>query len=129
MASQSSTERELLLGIIDQLLFSCRLIIAWNKNIQTSNEFLYSDDNLQILAADCMMLETIGELVKRICKINNKIIFEFEPNIPWKQIMKLRDRIAHGYFELDTEIIFNIIQKDILPLQEALQRLKAKIEN
>ncbi len=44
------------------------------------------------------------------------------PNVPWRQIAGLRNRIVHNYFDLDLEIIWQVIYHD-LPL------LKTQLEN
>lgn len=37
---------------------------------------------------------------------------EYE-GIPWKAVKGIRDRIAHGYFEIDAEIIYEAVVKDV----------------
>ena len=39
----------------------------------------------------------------------------------------MRNRIAHGYFEIDADIIFDAIQEDIPKLQKALKDFQNKI--
>jgi uncharacterized protein with HEPN domain len=43
------------------------------------------------------------------------------PNVPWRQIAGLRNRIVHDYVGLDLEIIWQVIQHDLLPLRAHLQ--------
>ena len=113
--------------MISQIIRGCNLIISWNKNITSPKEYLYSDDNIEKMAASCMMLEAIGETVKKIHRINPEFLNSQDPSIPWKNIMGLRDKIAHGYFNLDEEIIFETSKKEIPVWLESLQKIKKNI--
>jgi uncharacterized protein with HEPN domain len=55
-------------------------------------------------------LEIIGEAAKNI----PEEIRKNHPEIEWPKIAGLRDKLAHNYFEVDMEILWNII-KDELP--------------
>lgn len=124
---ESESSNDLLIGIIDQILKADYLIKKWNQYITNANQYLYSDESLEKLAASCMMLETIGELVKKIDKIHPQFLETKDPSIPWTKIMRLRDRIAHGYFDLDTEIIFEVIIKDLPLWDDSLTNIKDKL--
>jgi len=59
----------------------------------------------------------IGEAVKSIDP-------EFKaahPDIPWRAIAGLRDRIVHEYFRTNTRRIWDVIQDDLDPLERALR--------
>jgi uncharacterized protein with HEPN domain len=66
----------------------------------------------------------IGEEVKRIDKYSEKHFLLSYPSIPWKSVMGLRDKIAHGYFEIDIDIIFDVLKNDIPPLLEVIKQMK-----
>jgi uncharacterized protein with HEPN domain len=36
----------------------------------------------------------------------------------------MRDRIAHGYFEIDTDVVFDTLKNDIPPLLETIKQMK-----
>ena len=61
-------------------------------------------------------------------KITNKELLPHYPSIRWKDVMGVRDIIAHHYFEIDAEEIYYIIKNDIDPLKSAIQFLKAYIK-
>ncbi len=46
------------------------------------------------------------------------------PDIPWKKIIGLRHRIVHDYFDIDVEIIWQILKKDIPALKQNLQLIQ-----
>ena len=31
--------------------------------------------------------------------------------MPWKQVMGIRDHIAHGYFDINADLIFDVVKK------------------
>ncbi|WP_081608861.1 HepT-like ribonuclease domain-containing protein [Paramagnetospirillum caucaseum] len=43
------------------------------------------------------------------------------PDIPWRAIAGLRDRIVHEYFRTNTRRIWDVIQDDFDPLESALK--------
>jgi len=61
----------------------------------------------------CMPLIVIGEMVKKIDKITDNSLLAQYPDIPWKEIKGMRDIVAHDYFNLNAEEIFNTCQDDI----------------
>lgn len=39
--------------------------------------------------------------------------------IPWHQVFGLRNRIAYGYFDIDVDVISEVINEDLQPLMDA----------
>ena len=83
-----------------------------------------SADGMLRLNGICMCLIVIGEEVKRIDKYTQKQFLSNYPSISWKSIMGMRDRISHGYFEIDIDVIFETLRNDILPLLETIKQMK-----
>jgi uncharacterized protein with HEPN domain len=54
-----------------------------------------------------MSVMVIGELASRIAE-NHPDIVAALPQVPWARIRGLRNRIAHGYFELDLDIVWDV---------------------
>lgn len=54
-------------------------------------------------------IEVIGEAAK---KIPHSLRKEF-PDIPWKKMTGMRDKLIHEYFGVDLEIIWEVIRKDL----------------
>jgi uncharacterized protein with HEPN domain len=68
-------------------------------------------------------LEIIGEAVKNISsETKNKY-----PHIAWKQIAGTGDRIIHAYFNVDLDIVWQIITKDIIVLKKELVIINKKL--
>ncbi len=50
------------------------------------------------------------------------------PEIPWLQIRNMRNRIIHGYWQIDFVVIVNTVANDLDPLKAATRRLIALVE-
>ena len=46
------------------------------------------------------------------------------PDIPWKNIMGMRDHIAHGYFDIDADFVHDVTVNDLVPLRDAINTVK-----
>lgn len=68
-----------------------------------------------------MLIEAIGEGFKQIDKRTQQQLLKFRPEIPWYQVMGMRNHIAHGYFDINTDFVWDVIQNDLQPLQEAVE--------
>lgn len=75
-----------------------------------------------------MLLEAVGEGVKKIDKLTNSLIFESHPEIPWHAVMGMRNHIAHGYFDIDEDEIFDVVKNDVGPLKDAIRKIIAELE-
>ena len=45
------------------------------------------------------------------------------PQIPWDQIIGMRHVLVHGYFEIDLDIVWAAIEKDLPPLKSAIEAI------
>ena len=45
------------------------------------------------------------------------------PEIPWSKIIGMRNILVHGYFEIDTEIVWDAATRDIPALKVSVERL------
>lgn len=96
---------------------------VWNDSLTNIDELLSSPDGMKTLAADCMLIEAIGEGVKRIDERTKHMLFTARPEIPWKAVKGMRDHIAHGYFDINTEFVWDVIKNDLPQLREAIDYL------
>ena len=74
--------------------------------------------------AVAMRILEIGEAVKALSSTTTSA----EPDLNWRQIAGLRDVLTHHYFATHPEIIQATIDKDLDPLDEAIARMRGKIE-
>lgn len=45
------------------------------------------------------------------------------PDVPWDEIIGMRNIIAHGYFEVDLEVPWKTLRLDLPPLREQMRKL------
>jgi len=45
------------------------------------------------------------------------------PHIPWWQVVNLRNRLIHGYYEVDFDILWQIVIQDLPPLIAELEKI------
>ena len=83
-----------------------------------------SPDGMKTLAADCMLIEAIGEGIKRIDERTHQQLLTARPEIPWKAVKGMRDHIAHGYFDINTDFVWDVIKNDLPALKDAINYLK-----
>jgi len=117
-------DKSLIFDALDHIEQSLNDIIEWTVDIDTVDEFLTSQSGIILLNAICMKLFAVCEELKSIDKKTDKQLFSLYPAINWKEAMKMRDVIAHHYFEVDAEIIFKTIHHDIQPLLQTIQQIK-----
>ena len=118
-----SHKKDLILSILIQIEETILRIQERTVRIQTADDFLTSATGMEKLDAACMLLITIGESLKNLDKITNKELLSLYPQIPWRNIIGVRDIIAHHYFNIDAEEIFGIIKNDLSPLQKVIQKM------
>ncbi|MDX1912813.1 MAG: HepT-like ribonuclease domain-containing protein [Saprospiraceae bacterium] len=101
------------------------IIDSAEKILRFSGEFvdadsLYADE--RSFDAVLMNFVIIGETVT---KLSDKLM-EINPQVPWPKIRGLRNMIAHDYFGIDAEEIWEIIQKHLPPLLTDLNAILNK---
>ena len=116
-----------ILELLNMVLESIQIIQTRTTHIETGDDFLLSPDNMFVLDGVCMKLIFIGESIKNIDKKTQGRLFCKYPDIPWKDIMKQRDLIAHHYFRIDADSIFTTIKEDLPYLYQTLVQIKQKI--
>ena len=64
-------------------------------------------------------IEIIGEASKKI----PESIRNTRPEIPWKKMAGMRDKLAHEYFGVDLEIIWKVATEEIHQLKPGIQQI------
>lgn len=62
-------------------------------------------------------IEVIGEAAKNVERVNPAFTAAHS-EVPWPVIYAMRNRISHGYFEMDLDLVWQTVQTD-LPVLEA----------
>lgn len=64
-------------------------------------------------------LEIIGEAANRV----SKSFQQEHPQVEWRQIIGLRNRIIHDYFGIDYEIVWQVVTVDLRKLKKKLKEI------
>src|SRR5947199_4321 len=80
------------------------------------------DRDEMLVCAITHAIEILGEAGKHVAAPTRKQNRE----IPWRQVIRTRDRLVHGYFDIDREILWEIASKDVPALIPGLEALLSK---
>ena len=116
-------DRELVIEIIQNMLWALDQIRKRFKSIQKAADFVDSDIGLEKLDSICMQLINIGEALKKIDKITHRSLLIHYQEIEWKKVMGMRDIITHHYFDIDAETIHNVCVEHVPRLEMALKAM------
>ena len=120
-------QQKLTYSLLSRIEESIVLILSQTKHIRKADDFMLSPDGMFTLSGVCMQLIYIGESVKNIDSKTNHEYLSAYPEIPWTDVMGLRDIIAHEYHRIDEDEIFRVITKDLQPLLEVVRRMKSEL--
>lgn len=82
-----------------------------------SREDLKQDRQLELVLT--RLVEVVGEAAARVSYETQ----QRHPQIPWPEIVALRNRLIHGYDAVDLNILWDIVTMDLPALIEALRKL------
>lgn len=64
-------------------------------------------------------LEIIGEAAKQVpTRIRQK-----HPELPWTEMARMRDKLIHGYFGVDPEIVWKVVKERLPEVKANLQKI------
>lgn len=99
--------------------------VAWLLDIAAAieaiNGYLESGDLSEGIVYDACRarLIEIGEAVKGL----DEDLLATEPGVPWRSIARMRDHLAHRYFDTDHAIVEDVVLNELLPLRAAVDAL------
>ena len=113
--------------MLKQIHESIHNLEVWNSSYKDANELLTSPDGVKTLAADCMLIEAIGEGIKRIDERTKQQLLPQRPEIPWNAVKGMRNHIAHGYFDINADLVWDTIKNDLPALKDAINYFIANL--
>ena len=76
------------------------------------------DRDRQLNLSLVRLLEIVGEAAGRVSAEERTR----HPDVPWPEIVGLRNRLIHGYDSVDFDILWQIVSDDLPPLIAALEK-------
>jgi len=122
-------DKELILDILGNIDNSLQEIILWMKDIKNVDDFLLTPHGKLVLNGVCMKILAIGEELKSIDKHSEKQLLQKYKDVDWSKVMGMRDIIAHHYFEVDVEIVFNAATNYVPKMADCIKQIIKDITN
>ena len=119
----------LLLERLQSVLTALERIPRRCAGISQPSDFLASDAGIDRMDAICMILIAAGEEFKKIDRQTEGKLFARYPQVEWRAAIGLRDVLAHGYFDVDTEQLYAICTDRIPQLIETVKTIIEDIEH
>lgn len=120
MESLSSHKKGVALIILGQIESAILRLQERTEKIESVDDFLMSPGGMEKLDAACMLLIAIGESLKNLDKVTDKKLLSTYPSIPWSDVIGIRDVIAHHYFHIDADAIFQVVHYELGALLKAI---------
>ncbi len=115
----TATQRNLrLFDYLEHIIEACELACDYIEDID--KETFRNDKKTQ--QAVILNLIVVGEAATQI--VNEYPEFATKhPEVPWKQIRGMRNRMAHGYFEINLDIVWDTVQISIPEMKGMIEKL------
>lgn len=108
-------------ALLEEILASAAIVRAYVESL-SKDEFIAS---IQLQDAVVRRIEIIGEGVKNIPQDWR----DRHPDIPWRQIARMRDVLIHRYFSVDLEVVWQAATHDVPELQRLLSEMLAEVRH
>ena len=105
---------------LQHMLAEAEYLIAQSADLER-DEFL-ADETLK--RAFVRSIEIIGEATRHIADDFR----QQHPSIEWRAMAGMRDRLIHGYFGVDYELVWDVVVNKIPHLRDTLRRLVAQLD-
>ena len=103
---------------LEHILQECEFLVEKSKGISLE-DFI---ENPVLMRAFVRSLEVIGEAVKNLPDEFRKKY----PEVPWKEIAGMRDKLIHEYFGVNYRIVWKTVQQEIPKLKEQVEKIMKK---
>jgi uncharacterized protein with HEPN domain len=70
-------------------------------------------------------IEIIGEAARGV----SDKVRATHPEVPWRVMTDMRNRVTHGYFDIDLDVVWNTVTRDLPKLQESVTRILSELDS
>ncbi len=100
----------------DDLVDACERIVSFSSGYSEADFY----QNVLVWSAVAYQIIVLGEAAKRL----NPEIRERHPDIPWKDIIGMRDILSHQYDKINLQEIWDTLQRDVPRLLIGLRAIR-----
>lgn len=94
-----------------------RAVSAIERYTEAGKETFFASELIQ--DAVVRRLEIMGEAARNV----SPALREAEKAVPWKLMIGTRDNLIHGYFKVDLDVAWAIVEHDLAPLKREIARI------
>jgi uncharacterized protein with HEPN domain len=105
----------------DDLAFIEHILLCIEKIQDYTRDITLKEFNNNELVQDAVIrnIEIIGEASKKVSK-NLKSQY---PEVPWKEMSGMRDKLIHDYFGVDVDVVWKTVKEDIPYLKSLIENI------
>jgi len=107
---------------LDQMIDAAQLARSYVAGM-TAEEFMADRRTQQAVVLNLIV---IGEAATRLLRDRPELAVEYT-DVPWRNIRGMRNRVAHGYFELNLSLVWQTVCDSLAPLVAELQRVRSEL--
>jgi uncharacterized protein with HEPN domain len=89
--------------------------------VSKGREAFNADEDVQIVLVH--LIQIIGEAATGV----SDDLIAARPEVPWRQIIAMRNRVVHGYFEVDLNILWDVAIGDVPSLLDQVQAILSEL--
>lgn len=109
---------------LDHMLEAARLACSFVDGI-SKDDFLADKRTQQAVILNIVI---IGEAATKLLQ-NYGEFLEQHPDLPWRSMKGMRNRVAHGYFDINLDMVWETVQTALPQLLERLPAIREDAEN
>ncbi len=100
---------------VQHMLDAAKKIVEFTQDVQRAD----LDRNEMLSLSVVRLIEIIGEAAKHV-SIETRRQY---PNVPWRQICGMRDRLVHAYYKVDLDVVWGVAARDLPETIPELERI------
>ena len=120
-------DKGLVINELNLLVEAVDVVLERTSGLHSVDDFLLTNSGMILLDSVCMRLIAIGEGVKKLDKVTGKTLLPRYTKVDWRGVMAMRDIIVHHYFEVDVDVVFETVRKDLPLLKEVLKEMRSDV--
>jgi uncharacterized protein with HEPN domain len=83
-----------------------------------------------MISVDLLSFSLVARLVEIVGEASNHVdeaVRDLHPDIPWREIIAMRHRITHGYFDIDLSTLWAVVATDLPALLPTIRAILAEV--